>query len=65
METGGKTLVNHEWCKVSAKFKTQIKSSSDVKGSPKTSALVFINGTNSVTKHQVWIYSVIYALFSI
>ena len=47
VETGGKT-----WCKVCAKFKTQIESSSNVKGSAKT-ALVFINGTNSVTKHQV------------
>ena len=43
---------------VCAKFKTQ--SSSNIKGSAKTLALVFINGTNSVTKHKVWIYSVIY-----
>ena len=56
METGGKTLggkTNYVWCKVCAKFKTQIESSSNVKGSAKTSALAFINGTNSVTKHQV------------
>ena len=53
METGGKTLVNYVWCKVCAKFKTQIESSSNVEGSAKTSALAFINGTNSVTKHQV------------
>ena len=60
VETGGKTLVRYVWCKVCAKFKTQIESSSNVKVSAKTSALAFINGTNSVTKHQVWIYSVIY-----
>ena len=56
METGGKTLggkTNYVWCKVCAKFKTQIESSSNVKGSAKTSALAFINVTNSVTKHQV------------
>ena len=53
VETGGKTLVNCVCCKVCAKFKTQIESSSNVKGSAKTSALAFINGTNSVTKHQV------------
>ena len=53
VETGGKTLLNYVWCKVSAKFKTQIESSSNVKGSAKTSALAFTNGTNSVTKHQV------------
>ena len=59
-EAGGKILVNYVWCKVCAKFKTQIESSSNVKVSAKTSALAFINGTNSVTKHQVWIFSVIY-----
>ena len=53
METGGKTLVNYVLCKVRAKFKTQIESSSNVKGSAKTSALAFVDGTNSVTKHQV------------
>ena len=46
-------LVNYIWCKVLAKFKTQTESSSNVEGSTKTSALAFINGTNSVTKHQV------------
>ena len=60
MKKEGKTLLNYVWCKVCAKFKTQIESSSNVKGSEKTSASAFINGTNSVTKHQVWIYSVIY-----
>ena len=60
VETGGKTLVNYVWCKVFAKFKTQIESPSNVKGSAKTSALAFISGTNSVTKHQVWIYFVVY-----
>ena len=53
VETGGKTLVYYIWCKVFAKFKTQIESPSNVKGSVKTSSLAFINGTNSVTKHQV------------
>ena len=53
VETGGKTLVNYAWCKVCAKFKTQTESSSNVKGSAKISTLAFINGTNSVTKHQV------------
>ena len=53
LETGGKTLVNYVWCKVFAKFKTRIESPSNVKGSAKTSALAFINGKNSVTKHQV------------
>ena len=56
METGGKTLVNYLWCKVCAKFETQIESSSNVKSSAnsaKTSALAFINGTNCVTKHLV------------
>ena len=61
VETGGKSLVKYVWCKVCTKFKTQIESSLHVKGSAKTSALMFINGTNSVRKHQVWIFSVIYA----
>ena len=45
-------LVNYIWCKVRAKFKTQTENSSNVEGSTKTSALAFINGTNSVTKHK-------------
>ena len=58
VETGGKTLVNYVWYEVCAKdmlicVKTQIESSSNVKGSANTSSLAFINGTNSVTKHQV------------
>ena len=53
VETGDKTLVNYVWCKVCAKFKTQIESSSNIEGSAETSALAFINCTNSVTKHQV------------
>ena len=53
VEAGGKTLVNYVWCKVCAKFKAQFESSSNVKGSAKTSGLAFINGTNSVTKYQV------------
>ena len=38
VETGGKTLVNHVWCKVCSKFKTQIESSFTIKESAKTSA---------------------------
>ena len=53
VETGGKTLVNYAWCKVSAKFKTQIERPSTIKCSAKTSAFTFISGTNPVTKHQV------------
>ena len=64
VETGGKTLVNYVWCKVCAKFMTQIESSSNIKGSAKTSALAFINGTNSVTNYQVWINCYLY-VFSI
>ena len=51
METGGKTLVNYVWCKVCAKFKTQIESSLNVEGRANTSALAFINGATFVTKH--------------
>ena len=48
----GKVLVNFVWCKLCAKHKNQLQNSS-VKGSAKTSALAFIDGTSSVTKHQV------------
>lgn len=47
----GKTMVNFVWCKVCERYKTQI--TARLKGSAKTSALAFINGTNVVTKHQV------------
>ena len=53
LEKEGKIMVNFIWCKVCAKFKNQITDSSSIKGSAKTSALAFINGSNSVTKHQV------------
>ena len=53
---GHKTLVNYVWCKVFAKFKNQIESSSNVRGSAKTSVLAFINGTNSVTKRMNLFY---------
>ena len=53
LEKEGKTMVNFTWYKVCAKFNNQITNSSSVKGSVKRSALAFINGTHSVTKHQV------------
>ena len=52
-ETGGKTLVNYVWCKNVLGLRLKLKVRRNVKGSAKTSALAFINGTNSVTKHQV------------
>ena len=47
----GKKMVNFVWCKVCAQYKEPILSK--VKGSAKTSALSFINGTNFVTRHSV------------
>jgi len=53
VEKNGATLVNFVWCKMCAKYKNEISNSSMVRGNAKTAALAFINGTNSVTKHQV------------
>ena len=50
----GKCYVNFIWCKVCAHYKERLLSS--LKGSTKTAALSFINGTNVVTKYQVYIY---------
>lgn len=50
-EKDGKVLVNYVWCKVCARYKTEI--TSRLKGNAKTAALAFINGTNVVTKYQV------------
>ena len=48
-----KTLVNFIWCKLCATFKDQLLSSASLKGSARTAALAFINGTNVVAKSQV------------
>lgn len=56
MEKDGSPMVNFVWCKLCSKFKDKIVCSSTVKGSAKTSAMAFINGTNTVTKHQVIVY---------
>ena len=52
-EKDGKTLVTSLWCKICAKFKAPVQSSSFVKGNAKKAAQAFINGTNMVTKFQV------------
>ena len=50
-ESNSKIYVNFIWCKVCAKYKSQIVSA--VKGSAQAAALSFINGTNFVSKHTV------------
>ena len=50
----GKIMVNHIWCKVYAAHKNDTVD--HLKGNAKQSAQVFIQGTNAVTKHQVWIF---------
>ena len=54
----GKIMVNHIWCKVCAAHKNDIVN--HLKGNAKQSAQAFIQGTNVVTKHQVWIFSVLF-----
>ena len=54
----GKIMVNHIWCKVCAAHKNDIVN--QLKGNAKQSAQAFIQGTNVVTKHQVWIFSVLF-----
>ena len=49
-----KTYVNHVWCKVCAKNKTKIMNHPSLKGNAKKAALAFVNGTNTVTKYQVF-----------
>ena len=54
----GKIMVNHIWCKVCAAHKNYIVT--ELKGNAKQSAQAFIHGTNVVTKHRVWIFSVLF-----
>ena len=54
----GKIMVNHIWCKVCAAHKNDIVN--QLKGNAKQSAQAFIQGTNVVNKHQVWIFSVFF-----
>ena len=56
----GKTYVNFIWCKVCAKHKDAILRDASVKGSIKTSAKAFIDGTNVVTKYQVSVFVTYY-----
>ena len=50
----GKIMVNHIWHKVCAAHKTDTVN--HLKGNAKQSVHAFIQGTNVVTKHQVWIF---------
>ena len=50
----GKIMVNHIWRKVCAAHKNDTVN--HLKGNAKQSVQVFIQGTNVVTKHQVWIF---------
>ena len=50
----GKIMVNHIWCKVYAAHKNDTVD--HLKGNAKQSAQAFIQGTNAITKHQVWIF---------
>ena len=54
----GKIMVNHIWCKVCAAHKNDIVNL--LKGNAEQSAQAFIQGMNVVTKHQVWIFSVLF-----
>lgn len=58
LEEKGKNYVIKIWCKLCAKHKSSINM--ELKGSAKTSALAFIDGTNCVTKHQVREFTFIY-----
>ena len=53
-----KIMVNHIWCKVFAAHKNNIMN--QLKGNAKQSAQAFNKGTNVVTKHQVWIFSIFF-----
>ena len=48
-----KTNVYQVWCKICAANKGKIYRHQEVKGTTKTAAECFINGTNFVTKHFV------------
>ena len=50
---GGHTMVTYIWCKLCAKYKDSIMNSSLAKGSAQAAVASFINGANSVTRHQV------------
>ena len=63
IEKNHSKLVNFVWCKVCAKYKKEILSSSTIKGSAKNSVLAFINGTNAVTKTQVSFVFYLYICF--
>ena len=54
----GTIMVNHIWCKVCAAHKNDIVN--QLKGNSKQGAQALIQGTNVVTKHQVWIFSVLF-----
>ena len=54
----GKIMVNPIWCKVCAGHKNDIVN--QLKRNAKQSAQAFIQGTNVVTKHQVWIFSILF-----
>ena len=53
VKEGDRTYVNFIWCKVCEKNKDVILKDPTIKGSIKSSARAFIDGTNMVTKHQV------------
>ena len=50
--SNGKIMVNHIWFKACAAHKNYVVN--QLKGNAKQSAQAFIQGTNVVTKHQVW-----------
>ncbi len=54
VESQGKTYVVKVWCKICAKHKHKINAR--LKGSAKEHAKAFVDGTSSVTKHQVSFY---------
>ena len=49
-------MVNFIWCKLCAKYEKEIMNSSLIRGNERAAAHSFIDGTNSVTKHQVCIF---------
>ena len=60
----GKEMVNFMWCKICAKYKTEI--SQHLKGVALTSALAMADGTNYVAKHSVsLIYFILQFCFSL
>ena len=49
-----KTYVTKIWCKLCAKYKRQIQQDPSMKGAAISSSKAFTEGTNVVTKHQVF-----------